>query len=296
MTNSQPVREEQTPQDRKFLSVAPAPTELPLLPKSIPEYGNAGLLRERLNAIANSAPIARANSKLFVSPDFSLERGDTGLLLSQLDTLSNQPVVSPKQVLERGDTGLLLSALDALSNPPVTFEEFVLERGDTGLLLSELGALSNPPVTIEEFVLERGDTGLLLSELGALSNPPDTFEEFVLERGDTGLLLSELGALSNPPPAELMTLPREPNLLTPEMLAIKAKSYEPESSIFHPREPAPIIYTSDLDREFDSQKWLMILIMAIATLLLSCGVFSQLRSTTGSSHNPNVPPHPSKSQ
>ncbi len=260
MTNSQPVREEQTSLDWRFLSVAPVPNELPLVPKDLPQHGNAGLLRKRLNTIASSAPI--------VSPDFTLERGDTGMLLSQLDALSNPPVALPKPILERGDTGLLLSALDALSNPPVTLEEFVLERGDTGLLLSELSALSKPPVT---------------------------FEEFVLERSDTGMFLSQLSALSNPLPVELMTIPREPNLLTPEMLAIKARAYEPESSIFYPKEPAPITYTSNIDREFDTQKWLIISVIAISTLLLGCGAFSQLRFT-GLSNHPNVPLHPSKSQ
>ena len=287
MSNDQQTNEEPTPQERKLRAVTPVPQELPSIPAHLPPPASPGLLRGQLNAITHIAPVQ--------SPEFSLERGDTGMLLAQLDALPDVPM-APKLALERRDTGMLLSALESLSNPPIPLPEFVLERGDTGMLLAQLGVLSNSPVPLEELTSERGDTGMLLSQLSLLSNSPVPLAEFASQRWETGMALSQVSAFSNLPPAELMTLAREPSLLTPEALAMRSRSFAPESSIFHPKEPAPIVYISNIDREFDTQKWVMVVVIGMITLLLGCGVFVQLRSTNGLNQQPNVPPHPSKSQ
>jgi PPIC-type PPIASE domain len=213
-----------------------------------------------------------------------VEHGNPGLLKSQLGAISNPPVVE----LERATA----PAIEPNSSP----EQFVLERGDTGLLLAQLGDIASPPATSEpdavpaiepnsppeQFVLERGDTGLLLAQLGDIASPPATSEpdaepnsppeKFVLERGDTGLLLAQLGDISSPPTATVEK---------PE----KPSSFNTTSGFFLANEAAPIIYISDLDREFDSHKWLAILAITVTTLALSLGSFCQLRST-GLSNTP----------
>ncbi len=207
-------------------------------------------------------------------------------------------------VLERGDTGLLLSQLEAIANPEPA--EFVLERGDTGLLLSQLEAIANPAPA--EFVLERGDTGLLLSQLEAIANPeavpeldrmttinlPPKPETFELEQNTTGLLLSLLDTiadelnvdLADPAAASDIT-----DLSVLELSANETSSSEFSSSFFYPQtaEPAPITYVSDLDRQLESQKWLAILAITLATLLLGVGTVYQLSSTslTNSIQQPN---------
>jgi PPIC-type PPIASE domain len=220
------------------------------------------------------------------SESVGLERGETGLLRSQLGAISNSPATE----LERSTAPAI-----EINSPP---EQFFLERGDTGLLLAQLGDIANPSdapdpdvapaIEInsppEQFVLERGDTGLLLAQLGDIANPPaapdpdvapaietnSPPEQFVLERGDTGLLLAQLGDIASPPAATVEK---------------RASSFNTTSSFFLPAEAAPITYISDLDREFDSHKWLAILAITVTTLALSLGSFFQLKST-GLSNQP----------
>ena len=146
MINDEQTNEEPTSQERKLRAVTPVPQELPSIPVHLPPPASPGLLRGQLNAITYSTPVQ--------PPEFSLERGDTGMLLAQLDALCEAPI-PPKPTLERRDTEMLSSALESLLHPPVLLEEFVLERGDTGMLLAQLGVLSNSPVPLEELTSER---------------------------------------------------------------------------------------------------------------------------------------------
>ncbi len=182
------------------------------------------------------------------SESVGLEHGNPGLLKSQLGTISNPPVVE----LERA-----VAPKIEPSSPP---ETFVLERGDTGLLLAQLGDIASPHTTADS------DTPPSIEP----NSPP---EKFVLERGDTGLLLAQLGDIASPPAA--MTEQPEP----------PSRSFNTPSGFFLATEAAPITYISDLDREFDAQKWLAILAIVVTTLALSLGSFYQLRST-GLSNTP----------
>jgi PPIC-type PPIASE domain len=222
----------------------------------------------------------------FIPPDFMTnsqrvivaEQTTNGLkLLFPADSHSNDTPVNLQMEsvgVEHGNPGLLKSQLSAISHPPVA----ELERATTPEIEQ-----NSPP---EQFVLERGDTGLLLAQLGDIANPPTTSEpnatpeieqnsppeQFVLERGDTGLLLAQLGDIASPP-TKMVEKPEQPS------------SFNTTSGFFLANEAAPIIYISDLDREFDPHKWLAILAITVTTLALSLGSFCQLRST-GLSNSP----------
>jgi PPIC-type PPIASE domain len=241
-----------------------------------------------LKLLFPAAPNANETPVNLQSESTGLEHGNPGLLKSQLGAISNPPVVE----LERATA----PAIEPNSPP----DQFVLERGDTGLLLAQLGDIASPPATSatdaapaiepnsspEPFVLERGDTGLLLAQLGDIASPPATSatdaapaieptsppEPFVLERGDTGLLLAQLGDIASPP-TKTVEKPEKPS------------SFNTTSGFFLATEAAPITYISDLDREFDTHKWLAILAIVVTTLALSLGSFCQLRST-GLSNTP----------
>jgi hypothetical protein len=133
------------------------------------------------------------------NPDEStLERGDTGLLLSQL------------QAVAQGETTAQESQLQPLAAiqppPPQPEEQFTLERGDTGLLLSQLQAVAQGETTAQKSQ-PRPPIKHHLQPLAAIQSPlPQPEEQFTLERGDTGLLLSQLQAVAQgeptPAPAE----------------------------------------------------------------------------------------------
>jgi PPIC-type PPIASE domain len=222
----------------------------------------------------------------FIPPDFMTnsqrvivaEQTTNGLkLLFPADSHPNETPtdLQPESVgLEHGNPGLLKSQLGAISNPPVAElepantpeiepnsppEQFVLERGDTGLLLAQLGDIASPPVTSE-------------SDAAPEIEPNSPPEQFVLERGDTGLLLAQLGDIASPH-TKMVEKPEQPS------------SFNTTSGFFLANEAAPITYISDLDREFDSHKWLAILAITVTTLALSLGSFCQLRST-GLSNTP----------
>jgi PPIC-type PPIASE domain len=228
---------------------------------------------------------------------------EIGLISLETDFIPPDFMTNSQRVIvaEQTTNGLKL-LFPADSNPnetPVNLqpESVGLEHGKTGLLKSQLGAISKPPLIEleiatapeiepksppEQFVLERGDTGLLLAQLGDISSPPAISdpdaepnsppEQFVLERGDTGLLLAQLGDIASPP-TKTVEKPEKPS------------SFNTTSGFFLANEAAPIIYISDLDREFDSHKWLAILAITVTTLALSLGSFYQLRST-GLSNTP----------
>jgi PPIC-type PPIASE domain len=272
------------------IEITPPPEQFGL------ERGDTGLLLAQLGDLAHPPAIEPELEpapaiEITLPPEQSvLERGDTGLLLAQLGDLAHPPAIEPE---------LEPAPAIEITPPP---EQSGLERGDTGLLLAQLGDLAHPPAIEpelepapaieitpppEQFGLERGDTGLLLAQLGDLAHPPVVElelepapaieitlppEQSVLERGDTGLLLAQLGDLAHPP-AELAAPVSE------------TSSFNTTSSFIQPQAaPEPITYISDLDREFDTQKWLAILAITITTLIIGLGSFYQLRSTGLDNH------------
>ncbi len=237
MTSSQHPIAEQTPQGLKLLfPVAPNPQDPP---------------------------------KNLQPEQFGLERGDTGLLLSQLGAIANSPVPELADPTPKIDTNL---------QP----EQFVLERGDTGLLLSQLGAIAHPPAP-EQAVLERGDTGLLLSLLGEIANHLDV--NLDAPAADLDVLDLDAPAIDS----DMFDL-SSPELKTTETSASRSTS----GFLFNQvTTSAPITYVSNLDREFDLPRWIAILVITVTTLSLGIGAFCQLNST-GSIDTNSVKQHQSK--
>ncbi len=256
MTSSQHAIEEQTPDGVKLLFPVAPNLQDPKPEQPILERGDTGLLLSQLDAIANSPALPTAIAPHPTSPpeQFVLERGDTGLLLSQLDAIANSPE--------------LPTAIAPHPTPPP--EQFVLERGDTGLLLSQLDAIANSPAPKPDNL--------------AISNANSAPEQPILGQGDTGLLLSLLDDIANQLDVDLSTPAIDSDMLslsTPELRTMATSSSDSSSGFFFPQilTPAPITYVSDLDREFDRYKSIAILAIIFATLVLGIGAVYQLNST-----------------
>jgi hypothetical protein len=141
-------------------------------------------------------PQPSSKSVATLEEDVSAERGDTGLLLSQLQS-----------VAQHGAYPAATSTVTRQSEDRRSEEDFSSDRGDTGLLLSQLQAVAQgeaPPAVAQE-TQERHPPDRRLQPLSAIQPPsppqPPIEEQFTLERGDTNLLLSQLQSVAQGEPA-----------------------------------------------------------------------------------------------